>query len=183
MNVGSHVAMESMVIGQLIGPTGRLYIFQPYSVSYSIALKNAYLNELENITTIFNIGCAPFQTTGKISVDESNTGASQIFIDEASKATTEEVYLDKLDNLVEGPIDFMLMDVERLEIGCLMGMKQIIRNSPNIIMYVEWGNSNLITNPKQKEKQILTWLYDEGFKFYVYDQIEDSEDDCQPVVF
>lgn len=27
MNVGSHVAMESMVIGKIIGPTGRLYIF------------------------------------------------------------------------------------------------------------------------------------------------------------
>lgn len=83
--------------------------------------------------------------------------------------------------MVEGPIDFMLMDVERLEIDCLIGMKKIIKESPNIIMYIEWGITNLIQNPKEKEKAILTWLYEEGFKFYVYN--EKATGNCDPVVF
>ena len=170
MNVGSHIAMESMVIGKIIGPTGHLYIFQPFSVSFGIAYKNIYLNGLDEYSTIFNIGCGSEQTTGKIVIDNTNTGGSEIHY-KAEPSTTnqvEVVYIDRLDNLLDGPINFMLMDSQFLEVECLFGMQQIIKNSPDIIMYVEWcGISYNSPNPKEREKEMLTWLKGEGFKFYL----------------
>ena len=140
-----------------------------------------YLNELEDITTIFNVGCSDIQTTGLISVNDANTGGSVIFYGETSE-TKEEVYLDRLDNLIDDSIDFMLMDVERFEVECMHGMKKIIQNSPNIIMYVEWGGRS--ANPrnfKESEKNILNKLKNEGFNFYLYNQQDDGT--CDPAVF
>jgi hypothetical protein len=35
-------------------------------------------------------------------------------------------------------IDFALIDVEKMEVEALLGMKEIIERSPNLVMLVEW---------------------------------------------
>lgn len=45
-------------MGKVVGPKGKIFIFEPYSISYRIVRKNVYLNDLEDIVTIFNIGAS-----------------------------------------------------------------------------------------------------------------------------
>lgn len=40
-------------------------------------------------------------------------------------------------------VDFALIDVERMEIECLEGMKETILRSPNIVITLEWSGSSL----------------------------------------
>ena len=93
-------------------------------------------------------------------------------MDDPSKARkeTETVYVDRIDNVLpkDAVIDFMLMDVQYLEVACLEGMKETIMRSPNIVMYVEWsGRTPDFTDIRDRRNQLLDWFVDLEFKFYL----------------
>jgi len=118
LNVGSHVGLEAMVLGRIVGDSGKLFIFEPYSVSHNMVLKNVYLNKLSKITTVYNVGAGNKYSIGYIYVNYDNTGASIIFTDETiAKAPekTELVEVDLVDNVLpsDAVIDFALLDAER----------------------------------------------------------------------
>ncbi len=63
-------------MGKIVGPTGKLYIFEPYSFSNQLVTKNIEMNALQNITTIYKIGASDEKSSGEIQVFYSNTGGS-----------------------------------------------------------------------------------------------------------
>lgn len=67
-----------MVWGRIAGPTGRIYMVEPYSVSFGIIQKNAYLNGLGNITTFYKTAVSNKKGKGRIMVNFTNTGGSSI---------------------------------------------------------------------------------------------------------
>ena len=78
LNVGCHIGLEAMVLGQILGPTGKLFFFEPYSVSYRILQKNIFLNKLNRISTMFKMAVSNKELKGVLWVDPKNTGASEI---------------------------------------------------------------------------------------------------------
>lgn len=121
LNIGSHIGLEAIVLGKIVGPKGRLFIMEPYSVSYNIVLKNVYLNGLGDIATVYNVGAGDRETNGSIVVSTSNTGGSEIFTDNTIRRaplSTEIVRVDLVDDVIpsDAVIDFALIDVERMEI-------------------------------------------------------------------
>ena len=67
-------------MGKIIGPKGRLFIFEPYSFSYELVSKNIELNGLKDITTIYKVGASDTKGTALINVPYNNTGPSDIAI-------------------------------------------------------------------------------------------------------
>ena len=76
LNVGAHVGLEAIVFGKIVGPTGQLHVVEPYSSTYNMLLKNVYLNNLQNISHVYNVGASNKKDTGIISVSMQNTGGS-----------------------------------------------------------------------------------------------------------
>lgn len=65
-------------MGKIIGPEGKLFIFEPYTFSHSLVTKNIEINGLKDITMIYKVGASDEKTTGVIQVFFSNTGGSEI---------------------------------------------------------------------------------------------------------
>jgi len=65
-----------MIMGQIIGPTGKMFFFEPYSVSYRILQKNIFLNNLHRISTMYKMAVSNREQSGYIFVDGLNTGGS-----------------------------------------------------------------------------------------------------------
>ena len=63
-------------MGKMIGPSGKMYIFEPYSASYRILTKNIYLNGLSDNTKAYRLGAGDEQNKMKLWVDYENTGHS-----------------------------------------------------------------------------------------------------------
>lgn len=124
-------------MGKIIGPTGKLYIFEPYSFSHSLVTKNVELNNLNNITTIYKIGASDEKSKAVIQISYANTGGSEIVSGNLKprKGNVRSVYseeesvdLDRVDSLLppDVSLDFALLDVEKMEIKALRGMKAVI---------------------------------------------------------
>lgn len=69
LNLGSQSGLESLTMGKIIGPTGKLFIFEPYSFSNNLVTKNIELNGLKNITTIYKFGASDEKSSGIIKVN------------------------------------------------------------------------------------------------------------------
>ena len=76
INIGSHVGLEALIMGKIIGSKGTLFIMEPFSITYNMVFKNVYLNGLANIATVYNVGASNKYSKGIISVDNINTGGS-----------------------------------------------------------------------------------------------------------
>ena len=85
LNLGSQSGLEALVMGKIVGPTGKLFIFEPYSFSNEIVSRNVELNGLEDIATVYKVGASNAKETAIINVAYSNTGGSQIIPDSVNK--------------------------------------------------------------------------------------------------
>lgn len=66
LNLGSQTGMEAVYLGKLIGPTGKLYILEPYTPSYRMVVKNVYLNDLEGRTKVYKVGASDRQSAARL---------------------------------------------------------------------------------------------------------------------
>ncbi|MCB0371147.1 MAG: hypothetical protein KDD45_17460 [Bdellovibrionales bacterium] len=78
----------------MLGEEGHLYLVEPYSWSYNILMKNIYLNDLEDRTTIYKMAASNKKEKGYILINFSNTSMSQIFTEDTI-ATANFNYQEK----------------------------------------------------------------------------------------
>ena len=57
-------------MGKLVGETGKLVLFEPYSVSYKIAVKNVQINGLSEMSTVYKMGAGREKQTLQLWIDE-----------------------------------------------------------------------------------------------------------------
>lgn len=65
-------------------------------------------------------------------------------------------------------LDFALLDVEKMEIKAMRGMRKIIERSPNLVIMTEWQYAQ---NPRHNENdtiEFLNWMVERGYKIYSY---------------
>ena len=55
-----------------------MYVFEPYSLSYRLMVKNIYLNGLQDITKTYRLGAGMVNKESLLKVDSFNTGHSSI---------------------------------------------------------------------------------------------------------
>lgn len=92
LNLGSQSGLEAIIMGKIIGETGKLFIFQPYSFSYKLVEKNIQINDLSSITTLYNVGAGEEKSTGVIRVSYSNTGGSEITVQQPTENKNKNNY-------------------------------------------------------------------------------------------
>ena len=68
INLGPQTGLEAIIMGKIIGKSGKMFLFEPYSPSFTIAKKNIYLNDLEDYTTLYKVGASDTQSERTILV-------------------------------------------------------------------------------------------------------------------
>ncbi len=137
-----------------------------------MVLKNIYLNQLGDIATVYNVGASNQYSSGYINVNLANTGGSEIFTNESIARAPSKVQLvqvDLVDDVLpeDAVIDFALVDVERMQVEALEGMKETILKSPNIVIMCEWSGYSFNSKDIDRSKRsLLEWFKSHGFKFY-----------------
>ena len=76
-----------------------------------------------------------------------------------------------MDNILDKDaiIDFALVDVERLDVECLEGMKETIKRSPNMKIAIEWSGYSAHMSRDiylQHLRDLLDWFEELKYKFW-----------------
>lgn len=128
VDAGGYEGTFTVYAAKVVGPSGKIIVFEPDTGNYEKLLANIKLNSLDNVVAINK---ALWKADKKLKFNDKHTaGASFFFNASASTREIEAVLLDnELERLGIDKVDFIKMDVEGSEVSALQGAEKIIKKN------------------------------------------------------
>ncbi len=161
MDVGTNIGFVAMNFAKKVGPTGRVFGFEPFPLTYEKLTRNLSLNKLENIS-VFPIALGAQNGHGTpLVMKENNLGRNKIIPEEGGG----QIQITTIDLFCEehhiSKLDLIKLDVEGFEFQVLQGAAQTIQKfHPKL--FVEISDQNLQeqgTSPQQVLDYIKSFGY------------------------
>ncbi len=141
VDVGAHIGYFTLLAARRVGPTGRVYAFEPVPYNYNLLVKNIALNGYENIVPVQKavsdkVGTATFyihpNQVGHSFYPET-LGRSKTAI------TVETTTLDQFFS-EQGwpPVQMVKMDIEGAEPAALEGMAKVMQKAGTFRLIFEY---------------------------------------------
>ena len=184
VDIGANIGYFTLLAARLVGKSGKVYAFEPEPGNYEVVLKNISLNGYDQVTPVQK---AVSHKKGKVKLYLSSTdvGAHTLrehhdhwqfdtkqsgdFV-EVETVTMDEFFKDKLH-----PIDVIKMDCEGSEMAVLLGMGRVIKENPNLKMFIEFYPS-AIEEMGYSPKEFVNKLLDNyGFSITAIDELRSPE--------
>jgi FkbM family methyltransferase len=137
-DVGANIGYTAALAAQLVGPGGHVHAFEPSPRTLRLLQQNMATNGFDNVSIYpYVVGetarLRRFHVTESPLTDGVAAGAF------AHTLSTIEAEERRLDDLLDGPLDFVKIDVEGAEVEVLRGMPALIAASPAMIVAAEWN--------------------------------------------
>jgi FkbM family methyltransferase len=136
LDCGANFGYNSVIMGKQIGPTGKLFAFEPQRIIHQQLCGNMILNNIYN-TNVYNIALGNEKGITRMNpvpydLDWVNIGDTSI------GNGGDVVEIDSLDNYWLDEPDFIKIDVQGYELFTLQGAENTIKKSlPDIFIEVE----------------------------------------------
>ena len=169
LDLGANIGLYTLKLARLVGPTGKVWAFEPDRNNFSLLTKNVNINKYNNVTLV-NKAVTDETGTGQLFISEENKGDHRIFSEKEKRISVpiETVALDSL--FPNEKIDFVKMDIQGAEYLALIGMNEIIRKNKDLVILSEFA-PNLLKNSGFSGQQLLNKITDLGFQLkYVNDR-------------
>lgn len=134
-DIGANVGFYTLLASVLVGPTGRVFAFEPLERNLSYLRQHLRLNDVKNVTVI---EAAVLDRSGAASIEEGPRGSigSMAHISPHGKGQVRTVALDELVATGQLPLpDYVKMDIEGAERLALAGARSTLeRCHPTIFL-------------------------------------------------
>lgn len=159
LDVGANIGAFTVPFGRFVGPTGRVWAFEPQWSVAQILVANCAINQIPAKVHAVAVGNEAKKTSipnfGEYNL-QYNYGRVEVGEPATSVWSVDQVRLDDLD--LDEPIRFIKLDVEGMEVEALKGAKELIEtNWP--ILFVE-------NDRKAKAKELMDYVASIGYKAY-----------------
>lgn len=146
VDLGANIGYYTLLLAQLVGPTGRVVAIEPHPDHFAVLVKNMETNGHRHVTCLQK---AISEGPGRVRFNISSEHAAHNI--RAASATGRSIEVDTvaLDDVLgaDARVDFIKMDVEGAEGLALRGMKRILDLSPGLVMVTEFEPSFLDEMP------------------------------------
>jgi FkbM family methyltransferase len=149
IDIGAHIGYYSLLFAKCVGPSGRVFAFEPLPGNFALLQKNVRLNNLQNVHALNQ---AVFSRTQEITIaapdDQPNPGSGSV-VNEAGHEhyRVEAISMDDFCEKLGLRPDILKMDVEGTEYDVLIGAKETInRYRPNLLIELHHFDGNPAAN-------------------------------------
>lgn len=160
IDAGAHIGTHALLMSELVGPSGRVYAFEPQRKIYRELHQNLRLNRTNNVVPLrFALGdrnqvirMAPARTG-----NEGGTGIG---------SGGDPVELRTIDSFAFCNVSLLKVDVESYEDPVLAGAAELLRTqAPSVIVEIMGGHHPATAPPRvvQRIAGTLRRLYDYGY--------------------
>lgn len=146
VDVGANVGVYTLISGSLVGETGRVYSFEPTPRIFDLLEANIGMAGLHERVEARRMAVSD-EGGKKLRLKLfKSTRNNTLFGDDGGECVDSvEVETVKLDEALRGrKIDFVKIDAEGAEPFILRGMREIIRDNPQIIVVIEFAATHLL---------------------------------------
>lgn len=172
VDIGAHVGLYSLQAARRVGPTGRVFSFEPDAGNFSYLERNMKGNGYTNVTLLQQ---AVTDTTGPITLYQSrfNTGDHRTyFVSRGRRAvqipgtTLDDFFADKPQT-----VDVIKIDIEGAEEAALRGMTETLERNPNVVLLIECC-PDFLRKAGTDPTALLRSLAEKGFHLSLIDDTE-----------
>jgi FkbM family methyltransferase len=147
-DVGANMGYVSLCLSKCVGPTGRVFAFEPVPANIGLLRKNIELNQLKNIR-VFEVAASNSRGEATVRIAGNLSTASLIWHANDQSAAEITVKTEPVDEIVEKsglPLpSFVKIDVEGAEGLVLTGMRRTITKARPVI-FVECSQAGRETS-------------------------------------
>ena len=146
VDIGAHIGYYTLILSRLVGPTGRVFCFEPVPINFRFLCENICLNNCANVEPVNRAVTDTHQQIAFEMPEDDPLPGTVSFLESNVRGnlTVEAVSLDEFFHSGPERIDFLKMDVEGAEDKVLEGARGLIaRDHPNILVEVHHFNGNL----------------------------------------
>ena len=140
LDVGANVGAYSMLLGQWVGPAGRVYAFEPAPHAFSGLVRHIHLNDLDDVVRPLAEAVGDRETRAEFLVMET-AGESRLAARDDrpdGRLTVPVVTIDGFCAREGIDPDFIKIDVEGWELAVLRGARETIRRrGRDLALFVE----------------------------------------------
>ena len=181
LDIGANIGYFSLIASRLVGPSGKIYSFEPTPFTFNKFNKNITLNSYANIRVYKKAvsdksGNASFKIpTGTV----KNSGRASLRDIEENNSTVEvkTITLDSILNEIE-PIHLIKMDIEGAEAMALKGMINLIkRDQPIFIMEL---SDYYLKQLGESASYVLDFYRQQAYKIFIAgEEIKEISNDME----
>ncbi len=160
---GAHLGFVTVHAARAVGAGGRVVVFEPNESVHGVLRENLAANgvaervELHSEALGAHAGRAAFHASG----DTSS------LYDAAPDAEETEVAVVRADDVVEGPVDVVKLDVEGGELAALQGMERLVGGAQALFLEC---NPALLEQAGASRSELLDWVRAHGFEIEWIDE-------------
>lgn len=175
VDAGANVGEIAMISAKVVGPSGRVYAFEPVGAIADQLQRNLDLNALSNISVI-RLGLSDREGSGSMFHSETrfrdgsvHGGLATLYATTERARLAEDVRLTTLDSFSEraglSRLDVVKLDIEGAELPALMGAQASLqRFRPYLIIEVQETTSRAAG---YEAAEILRFLEPLGYRFEI----------------
>lgn len=157
-NAGCYTVLASKVV------SARTVAFEPVPETYRRLVRNCRANDLGSKVVLHNLGVSDQPGVLKFST-ESDSMNHVIREDESSRFATS-VNVQTIDDLIDGPVFLMKVDVEGYELPVIQGAKKLLSRKQVSAVILELNGSG--ENYGFSDSEIVQLMASHGFMPYLY---------------
>jgi len=139
LDLGANIGYYTLLFARLVGPSGKVYAFEPDPANCALLEKNIQRNGYTNVVLVPQAVAAASGVL-RLYRAATNQGDHRAY-DSGDGRSAIEVPAIALDDFFAGnarPIDFIKMDIQGSEFAALSGMQALLRRQPHLKMVTEF---------------------------------------------
>lgn len=145
LDVGANRGYLSLVFSQLSGPGGRIHAFEPSPVAIAKFFRTVEANRFSEASRapIFLHQNAAWDCQETLSLYPSVIESGRDSVQSQGMRAPFQIEAVKVDDILrnERRVRLIKIDVEGSELQALRGMRNVIDNSSDVVLLVEWNRS------------------------------------------
>lgn len=143
VDIGGNIGLMSLYAAKLVGPSGRVFTFEPHPHTFSILQENVTLNQAHAIQLINQAVGAQAATVQLYDRPDIGRGAATL-IPPVESTTSYPVVQTRLDDYFPdgSRIDLLKIDIEGRELEALQGAQRILSAAEPPALIVEYSVDN-----------------------------------------
>lgn len=138
VDVGANIGYYTLLFARAVGPSGRVYAFEPEPNNFELLQTNVELNGYQNVV-LENAAVSASPGTLRLFLNDGNLGDHQTYDAGEGRAAVEirAASLDEYFAANRAPIDFIKMDIQGWEPAALAGMRGVLDANPDVVLVTE----------------------------------------------
>ncbi len=163
VDLGAHIGAYTLRLARLVGPSGRVTALEAGGAHVECLRRSVAANHLETWTDVLHAAASDVNGRAWLRHPSPESSSAHSWLGERTEEDGEQVATVRLDDVIEGPVQFVKVDIEGAEGLALRGASGTIERSRPTLL-VELHPHLLPVVSGETPASLIAWIAALGYE-------------------